>query len=48
MSYKILGKYLSDLNRDFIKHLDLKLQEYKLTLNMWRCMIVIEKIKVAI
>lgn len=45
MSYQILGKYLSDLNRDFIKHLDIKLQDYKLTLNMWRCMVIIEKNK---
>lgn len=45
MAYKILGKYLSDLNRDFIKHIDLKLQEYQLTLNMWRCMMAIQKNK---
>lgn len=45
MSYKILGKYLSDLNRDFIKHSELKLSEYKLTLNMWRCMMIIEQNK---
>lgn len=43
MSYKILGKYLSDLNRDFIRYSESKLSEYKLTLNMWRCMIIIEK-----
>lgn len=42
MSYKILGKYLSDLNRDFIKYFEPKLSEYKLTLNMWRCMMIIE------
>lgn len=42
MSYKILGKYLSDLNRDFIKYSEPKLSEYKLTLNMWRCMMIIE------
>lgn len=45
MAYKILGKCLSDLNRDFIKHIDLKLQEYQLTLNMWRCMMSIQKNK---
>lgn len=45
MAYKILGKYLSDLNRDFIKHIDIKLQEYQLTLNMWRCMMSIQKNK---
>lgn len=45
MSYKMLGKYLSDLNRDFIKHSELKLSEYKLTLNMWRCMMIIEQKK---
>lgn len=38
----MLGKYLSDLNRDFIKHSELKLSEYRLTLNMWRCMMIIE------
>ena len=43
LSYKILGKYLSDLNRDFIRYSESKLSEYKLTLNMWRCMIIIEK-----
>ena len=42
MSYKILGKYLSDLNRDFIRYSELNLSEYGLTLNMWRCMIIIE------
>ena len=42
MSYKILGKYLSDLNRDFIRYSELKLSEYGLTLNMWRCMMIIE------
>lgn len=42
MTYKMLGKYLSDLNRDFIKHSELKLSEYRLTLNMWRCMMIIE------
>lgn len=42
MSYKILGKYLSDLNRDFIRYSEAKLSEYKLTLNMWRCMMIIE------
>ena len=42
MSYKILGKYLSDLNRDFIRYSELKLSEYGLTFNMWRCMMIIE------
>ena len=42
MSYKILGKYLSDLNRDFIRYSESNLSEYGLTLNMWRCMIIIE------
>ena len=41
MSHKVLGKYLSDLNRDFIKYSETKLSQYSLTLNMWRCMIVI-------
>jgi len=41
----MLGKYLSDLNRDFIKHSELKLSEYRLTLNMWRCMMIIENNK---
>ena len=45
MSYKILGKYLSDLNRDFIRYSELNLSEYGLTLNMWRCMIIIENNK---
>lgn len=45
MSYKILGKYLSDLNRDFIKHSETKLLEYGITLNMWRCMMLIENNK---
>lgn len=38
----MLGKYLSDLNRDFIRYSESKLSEYKLTLNMWRCMMIIE------
>lgn len=42
MISNILGKYLSDLNRDFIKDSESKLCEYGLTLNMWRCMMVIE------
>lgn len=42
MEYKILGKYLSDLNRDFIKHSESKLSEFRLTFNMWRCMMIIE------
>lgn len=42
MSYKMLGKYLSDLNRDFIRYSESKLSEYKLTLNMWRCMMIIQ------
>jgi len=41
----MLGKYLSDLNRDFIKHSEFKLSEYRLTLNMWRCMMIIENNK---
>lgn len=45
MSYKILGKYLSDLNRDFIRYSESNLSEYGLTLNMWRCMIIIENNK---
>lgn len=45
MSCKILGKYLSDLNRDFIKYSESKLSEYGLTLNMWRCMMIIENNK---
>ncbi|MDU4859952.1 MAG: MarR family transcriptional regulator [Terrisporobacter othiniensis] len=45
MTYRMLGKYLSDLNRDFIKHSELKLSEYRLTLNMWRCMMIIENNK---
>ena len=45
MSYKVLGKYLSDLNRDFIKHSEAKLSEYNITLNMWRCMMLIENNK---
>lgn len=45
MTYRMLGKYLSDLNRDFIKHSGLKLSEYRLTLNMWRCMMIIENNK---
>ena len=45
MSYKILGKYLSDLNRDFIRYSESNVSEYGLTLNMWRCMIIIENNK---
>lgn len=45
MSYRILGKYLSDLNRDFIKHSETKLSEYGITLNMWRCMMLIDNNK---
>ena len=45
MSYKVLGKYLSDLNRSFIKHSEVKLSKYNITLNMWRCMIIIENNK---
>lgn len=45
MAYNVLGKYLSDLNRDFIKYSELKLSEYGLTLNMWRCMMIIESNK---
>lgn len=45
MSYKILGKYLSDLNRDFIKHSEIKLSQYCITLNMWRCMMIIDNNK---
>ena len=45
MAYNIIGKYLSDLNRDFIKDSELKLSEYRLTLNMWRCMMIIESNK---
>lgn len=45
MTYRILGKYLSDLNRDFIKHSESKLCEYGLTFNMWRCMMIIENNK---
>ena len=45
MSYKILGKYLSDLNRDFIRYSESKLSQYDLTLNMWRCMMIIENNK---
>lgn len=45
MTYRMLGKYLSDLNRDFIKHSEFKLSEYRLTLNMWRCMMIIENNK---
>ncbi len=45
MSYKILGKYLSDLNRDFIKHSEAQLGEYNISLNMWRCMMLIENNK---
>ena len=45
MLYKILGKYLSDLNRDFIRYSESNLSEYGLTLNMWRCMIIIENNK---
>jgi len=45
LTYRMLGKYLSDLNRDFIKHSELKLSEYRLTLNMWRCMMIIENNK---
>lgn len=45
MSYRILGKYLSDLNRDFIKHSETKLLEYGITLNMWRCMMLIDNNK---
>lgn len=45
MTHNILGKYLSDLNRDFIKDSELKLSEYGLTLNMWRCMMIIESNK---
>lgn len=42
MGYKMLGRYLSDLNRDFIKHSESKLSEFGLTFNMWRCMMIIE------
>ena len=42
MGYKMLGRYLSDLNRDFIKHSESKLLEFGLTFNMWRCMMIIE------
>lgn len=45
MTYRILGKCLSDLNRDFIKHSESKLSEHGLTLNMWRCMMIIESNK---
>ncbi|WP_419726616.1 MarR family winged helix-turn-helix transcriptional regulator [Terrisporobacter petrolearius] len=45
MTYRMLGKYLSYLNRDFIKHSEFKLSEYRLTLNMWRCMMIIENNK---
>ena len=45
MSYKILGKYLSDLNRDFIRYSESNLSEYGLTLNMWRCMMLIDNNK---
>lgn len=45
MEYKVLGKYLSDLNRDFIKYSEPILSEYSLTLNMWRCMMIIESNK---
>lgn len=45
MSYRILGKYLSDLNRNFIKHSETKLLEYGITLNMWRCMMLIDNNK---
>ena len=45
MTYRILGKCLSNLNRDFIKHSEPKLSEYGLTLNMWRCMMIIESNK---
>lgn len=45
MSYKILGKCLSDLNRDFIKYSETNLLQYGLTLNMWRCMMIIENNK---
>ena len=38
----MLGRYLSDLNRDFIKHSESKLLEFGLTFNMWRCMMIIE------
>ena len=45
MSYKVLGKYLSDLNRSFIKHSEVKLSKYNITLNMWRCMMLIDNNK---
>lgn len=41
MSYKILCKSLSDVNRDFIKYLEPKLMTYNLTLTMWRCLLII-------
>lgn len=41
MSYKVLCKSLSDINRDFIKYLEPKLVTYNLTLTMWRCMLII-------
>lgn len=41
MSYKVLCKSLSDVNRDFIKYLEPKLMTYNLTLTMWRCMLII-------
>ena len=45
MSYKVLGKYLSDLNRSFIKHSEVKLSKYNITPNMWRCMMLIDNNK---
>lgn len=43
MSCNILGKYISNINRDFIKYCEPKLAKYNLTLTIWRCMIVIDK-----
>lgn len=43
MSCNILGKYISNINRDFIKYCEPKLAKYNLTLTTWRCMIVIDK-----
>lgn len=35
------GKYLSNINRDFIKFSEPKLAEYNLTMTMWRCLMII-------
>lgn len=43
MSNNEFGKYLSNINRDFIKFSEPNLAEFNLTMTMWRCMMIINK-----